>query len=79
METRSKPVKVKIKRMRPDGIIPRYHSEHCAGMDLAAALDGPLTLKSLERAAVPTGLAIEIPAESDLYEKLKGLPVERIG
>jgi dUTP pyrophosphatase len=61
METRSKPVKVKIKRMRTDAVIPRYHSEHCAGMDLAAALDGPLTLKSLERAAVPTGLAIEIP------------------
>jgi dUTP pyrophosphatase len=61
METGSKLVKVKIKRTRPDGVIPRYHSEHCAGMDLAAALDGPLTLKSLERAAVPTGLAMEIP------------------
>ncbi len=62
METRSKPVKVKIKRLRPVAVIPRYHSEHCAGMDLAAALDGPVTLKSLERAAIPTGLAIEIPA-----------------
>ena len=31
-------------------------------MDLAAELDEPVTLKSLERAAIPTGLAIEIPA-----------------
>jgi dUTP pyrophosphatase len=30
-------------------------------MDLAAALDGPVTLHSLERAAIPTGLAIELP------------------
>ncbi len=62
METRSKPVKVKVKRLRPGGAIPRYHSEHSAGMDLAAELDGPVTLKSLDRTAVPTGLAIEIPA-----------------
>jgi dUTP pyrophosphatase len=31
-------------------------------MDLAAALDGAVTLQTLERAAIPTGLAIEIPA-----------------
>ncbi len=30
-------------------------------MDLAAALEGPMTLRSLERAAIPTGLAIELP------------------
>ena len=62
METRAKPVKVRIKRLRSGSAIPRYHSEHSAGMDLAAELDEPVTLKSLERAAIPTGLAIEIPA-----------------
>lgn len=56
-----KPVQVKIKRVRPGIAIPRYHSEHSAGMDLAAALEGPMTLRSLERAAIPTGLAIELP------------------
>ena len=55
-------VPVKIRRVRPGAAIPRYHSEHSAGMDLAAALEGPVTLRSLERAAVPTGLAIELPA-----------------
>ncbi|HUY17782.1 MAG TPA: dUTP diphosphatase [Candidatus Binataceae bacterium] len=62
MGNSSEPVRVKIKRMRPDGVLPRYHSEHCAGMDLAAALDGAVTLQTLERAAIPTAIAIEIPA-----------------
>lgn len=61
MGTSKGAVRVKIRRVRPDGAIPRYHSEHCAGMDLAAALDVPVMLQSLERAAIPTGLAIEIP------------------
>ena len=42
--------------------MPRYHSEHAAGIDLLAALDEPLVLKPLARAAVPTGIALEIPA-----------------
>lgn len=42
--------------------MPRYQSEHAAGMDLAADLDERLVLNPLERAAVPTGMAIEIPA-----------------
>ena len=42
--------------------MPRYYSEHAAGIDLLAALDEPLVLKPLARAAVPTGIALEIPA-----------------
>ena len=57
-----KPVPLKVKRVRPGAALPRYQSEHSAGMDLAAALEQPLKLGSLERAAVPTGLAIELPA-----------------
>ena len=41
--------------------LPRYQSEEAAGMDLQAALAEPLSLKSLERAIVPTGLALAIP------------------
>ena len=40
-------------------------SERAAGLDLAAALDEPVTLKPLERALVPTGIAISLP---DGYE-----------
>ncbi len=53
---------LKIQRLRPNSAtLPRYHSAHAAGMDLAADLDGPLTLTPRARAAVPTGLALEIP------------------
>lgn len=41
--------------------LPRYQTEHAAGMDLAAAIGASLTLGSLERVLVPTGLAMAIP------------------
>lgn len=41
--------------------LPAYATAHAAGMDLRAALDAPLTLKPLQRALVPTGLAMAIP------------------
>lgn len=53
---------VKIKRLRGDTPLPRYHSEHAAGLDLTAGLERPLTLAPLGRAAVPTGIALAIPA-----------------
>lgn len=54
---------VQVRRVRPntDLELPRYQSELAAGLDLRADLDAPLTLKPLERAAVPTGLSLEIP------------------
>jgi dUTP pyrophosphatase len=41
--------------------LPRYQSEHAAGMDLAADIEESVTLAPLERRAIPTGLAVEIP------------------
>jgi dUTP pyrophosphatase len=41
--------------------LPSYETLHSAGMDLRANIDSPITLKSLERAMVPTGLFIELP------------------
>jgi dUTP pyrophosphatase len=53
---------VKIQRIRPSsGPLPRYQTEQAAGLDLTADLDGTLTLTSLARAAIPTGIAVEIP------------------
>ena len=42
--------------------LPAYETAQSAGMDLAAAIDTPLTLSPGERAMVPTGLAIALPA-----------------
>jgi dUTP pyrophosphatase len=41
--------------------LPKYATEHSAGMDLEAAIDAPVTLKPGERLLVPTGLAIALP------------------
>ncbi len=41
--------------------LPSYATHAAAGMDLRANLEEPITLKSLERTLVATGLFIEIP------------------
>ena len=49
-------------RLRADAVLPRYMSEGAAGLDLAAALDAPVTLAPGAWAAIPTGLAVAVPA-----------------
>lgn len=41
--------------------LPNYETIASAGMDLRANISEPITLKSLERAIVKTGLFIELP------------------
>jgi dUTP pyrophosphatase len=41
--------------------LPEYATEHAAGLDVRANTDGPIVLKPLERAMIPTGLYVEIP------------------
>jgi dUTP pyrophosphatase len=45
--------------------LPAYATEGSAGMDLAAAVDAPLTLAPGARALVPTGFAIALPAGAE--------------
>ena len=53
---------VKITKLKDSAVIPEYQTEQAAGMDLCACLDEPRTLQPMERAIIPTGLAIELPA-----------------
>ena len=53
---------VRFKKLRPAAVLPRYMTAGAAGMDLASAAEGPLTLAPGARAGVPTGLAMELPA-----------------
>jgi dUTP pyrophosphatase len=41
--------------------LPAYATSASAGLDLRANLDAPVTLNSLERTLVPTGLFMELP------------------
>lgn len=41
--------------------VPAYATELSAGMDLKANITEPVTIGSLERAMIPTGIYIELP------------------
>lgn len=41
--------------------LPQYQTKHAAAVDLLAAIDKPITLESLERHVVPTGLRLALP------------------
>lgn len=43
--------------------VPFYATKGSAGMDLTACLQESVTLKPLERALIPTGIAISLPDE----------------
>lgn len=44
-----------------DLALPAYATQDSAGMDLLAAIEGEKVLQPLERALIPTGLAIALP------------------
>ncbi len=55
-------VEVKIRRVGNVKVpLPDYQSALAAGMDLAAAIEGPLSIAPLARVLVPTGIAIALP------------------
>lgn len=45
--------------------LPRYATEHSAGMDICAAVDGEFILKAGETALIPSGFAIALPEGSE--------------
>ena len=52
-------MRIRVRRLDPDLALPSYARAGDAGLDLCAA--EACVLKPGERAAVPTGLAVEIP------------------
>lgn len=55
------PITVKYKVLDQRAQVPAYATAGSAAADLCAVLDAPLTLEPLQRALIPTGLAIELP------------------
>ena len=52
---------IRIKKVSPDAILPKYMSTHAAGMDMFACLKESIFLKPMERSIIPTGVAISLP------------------
>lgn len=55
-------VRIPLTRLSATAEVPRYHSADAAGMDLAAAIDTPVTIPPQEYRLVPCGFAMAIPA-----------------
>ena len=56
-------VKIKIKRLRgnENGPLPKYMTEHAAGLDIHAFLDEDVLIDPGQRRLIPTGLTVAIP------------------
>lgn len=52
---------LRFKRLNDLADLPRYHSEHAAGMDLHAALTDPITLNPGDIQLIPCGFAMAVP------------------
>jgi dUTP pyrophosphatase len=56
---------LKVKILREGTSLPKYQTDHSAGLDLCACIDEDITLMPGERILIPTGISIELP---DGYE-----------
>lgn len=80
-------MKVNIKKLNENAIIPTYGSEFAAGADLYACIDEEVTILPNETMLIKTGLAIEVPqgygafiyARSGLASKRGLAPANKVG
>ena len=54
-------MKIAIKRLKPDAVLPEYKTPGSAASDLVACLNVPVVLEPLGRSIVPTGIALQLP------------------
>ena len=54
-------VKLLIKKLNEEVIIPEYKTKGSSGMDLMANINSDIYIKPGEKAIIPTGIAVSIP------------------
>ena len=57
-------MKLNIKRLRVNAVLPKRMTPASAGCDLAACLDRPVVIPPGQTVRIPTGLAAELEADS---------------
>jgi dUTP diphosphatase len=80
-------MKIAVKKLRENAIMPTFGSPGAAGADLYACLTSPVTVAPEETAFIPTGLAMELPegyvglvyARSGLACKRGLAPANKVG
>ena len=53
---------IRVKKLRPGATLPAYGSLGAAGADLTACPDAPVTIAPGQTVFIPTGIALEVPA-----------------
>ena len=80
-------MKIPVKKLKINAVLPTYGSAEAAGADLYACLEAPVTIQPGKTVFVPTGIAMEIPkgyaglayARSGLACKLDLAPANKVG
>ena len=80
-------MKIKIKKLNENAIIPTYGSEYAAGADLYACIESDEVIAPGQTKLIKTGLAIELPvgyaafiyARSGLASKRGLAPANKVG
>lgn len=78
---------IRVKKLRPNAVLPTYGSAEAAGADLYACLDEEIVIAPGQTSFVPTGLAMELPkgcaglicARSGLACKRGLAPANKVG
>ncbi len=52
---------IKVKKLRPQAVLPTRGSDGAAGLDLYACLDAPVTIRPRGLYKIPTGVAVALP------------------
>ena len=80
-------MKIPVKKLKVNAVLPTYGSVEAAGADLYACLEAPVTIHPGKTVFVPTGIAMEIPrgyaglayARSGLACKQDLAPANKVG
>ena len=78
---------MRIKKVRPNALIPTYGSAEAAGADLYACLDADVVIEPGKTVFVPTGIAMAVPsgyagliyARSSMGAKRGLAPANKVG
>lgn len=55
-------MKLRIKRLRENAVLPKRMTAQSAGMDLTACIGEPVTIEPNKTAMIPTGIAVQLEA-----------------
>lgn len=59
-------MKVDIKKLDKNAVVPKHATEGSAGFDLSALLEQTVTIEPGESAIIPTGIAVQLPVGYEL-------------